>query len=137
MSEEHRCNKCDEKLILNENWTKASMGRYDYTCNTCQNKLRQNWEKTLKGRYIIYQRNAKKRSLSFNLSFFEFINMCIKPCAYCGIKQLYNGVDRVNNEIGYNIKNCSPCCTTCNRMKRCMSVEEFRTHCRSVVNYGN
>jgi hypothetical protein len=35
------------------------------------------------------------------------------------------GIDRINNEVGYSIKNSVPCCGVCNYMKRKFSKEEF------------
>jgi hypothetical protein len=30
----------------------------------------------------------------------------------------YNGIDRVDNEKGYLVENCVPCCFTCNSLKK-------------------
>lgn len=37
----------------------------------------------------------------------------------------YNGVDRINNSIGYVIENCVPCCRQCNRSKDILNQKEF------------
>jgi hypothetical protein len=73
--------------------------------------------------------SASERNLSFNLS---------SSCHYCGtlpIKThggklyngayLHNGIDRVNNNIGYELSNCVPCCMICNRAKNTLSVGDF------------
>ena len=130
------CNKCGITLILNNNWSQASKDRFDYRCDNCKNQARKDYDQSVKGRYLIYYRNAKKRELNFLLSLFDFISLITKPCAYCGETNLYNGVDRVDNTKGYTLDNCVPCCTVCNRMKRCMTVAEFKKHCKKVVNYG-
>jgi len=132
----HYCNKCNLKLQENINWTTAAKKKWDYTCNTCRNIARQNWEHTLKGRYIIYRRNAKKRGLEFSLSLYEFTDIILKPCYYCGKKQLYNGVDRVDNSKGYIKSNCKPCCTICNKMKGTLGEKEFTAHCKKVIENG-
>ena len=38
-----------------------------------------------------------------------------------------NGIDRMNNNIGYEISNVVPCCSVCNKMKSSLSKEEFLT----------
>ena len=37
----------------------------------------------------------------------------------------YNGVDRVDNTIGYNNDNVVPCCKICNNSKATMTIEEW------------
>lgn len=36
-----------------------------------------------------------------------------------------NGIDRVHNQLGYTKENCVACCTTCNMIKRDMSLKDF------------
>ncbi len=85
-----------------------------------------------------YRHSAKKRNFPFTLSFNEFKNIISQDCHYCGIEPLqsrlvkgcngqflYNGIDRVNSEKGYEIDNCVPCCFTCNRAKSKMPYERF------------
>jgi hypothetical protein len=87
-----------------------------------------------------YRRNAEKRGLIFNLSLDEFKILTSKNCFYCGDspyqiqKQrwgtgdyIYNGIDRVNNSLGYVALNCVPCCGKCNFMKSGDSQESFKT----------
>lgn len=73
--------------------------------------------------------------------------MSQKPCTYCGasaskaVKTKYevflaNGIDRVDNSIGYLEGNVVSCCKTCNYMKRDLSVVEFLEHVRNVVTYS-
>ena len=77
-----------------------------------------------------YRRNAEKRGIEFDLSEQEFRSLTEQDCYYCGSPPLasytssgcngdyiYNGVDRVNNELGYIVDNCVPCCKFCNRAK--------------------
>jgi len=77
-----------------------------------------------------YQRGAAQRNLSFELSRSEFDLMTQANCYYCNSGPMgkyrsrssedtyrYNGIDRVNNKLGYITNNCVTCCATCNRMK--------------------
>ena len=38
----------------------------------------------------------------------------------------YNGIDRVDNKIGYTLKNCVTCCKYCNNAKKDNDVDEFK-----------
>lgn len=97
--------------------------------------------------YSRYKRIAEKRNLTFKLSIREFLKLTIQRCYYCNMlpfnilknknghgKYIYNGVDRLNNEKGYTIKNCVPCCKICNRMKLNMSENEFLNHIDKIYN---
>ena len=39
---------------------------------------------------------------------------------------IYNGIDRVDSNIGYIFENCVPCCKLCNMAKKEYPVEEFK-----------
>lgn len=88
--------------------------------------------------FSLYKIAAKRRNLSFNLSFDEFIIFCKQNCYYCGSQSLnkcivegnngefiYNGIDRVDNEKGYSLQNCVTACKICNRAKSIMNKSDF------------
>jgi hypothetical protein len=93
-----------------------------------------------------YAHSAKKRNLSFELSKIEFKQLTKKPCYYCGREPhriikgqgktsgdyVYNGLDRVNNDIGYNIDNIVSCCFDCNSGKRTLSQQDFFAHIKRI-----
>lgn len=94
-----------------------------------------------------YQKSARRRGKPFDLTEDQFRGLTSADCAYCGAppslqsgrspfskngklyrfkgEYTYTGVDRVNNELGYTVSNCLPCCDICNRAKLCMSQREF------------
>ncbi len=39
---------------------------------------------------------------------------------------VYNGIDRLDNALGYTLDNCVPCCKRCNQAKNNMGLKEFR-----------
>ena len=95
-----------------------------------------------------YEENARNRDLGFTLTEDEFRTLVLSNCSYCGAEpQLYgscrgnkltiklNGIDRINNAIGYNPGNCVTCCRTCNRAKFKMSAEDFLAWARKIVAY--
>jgi len=69
--------------------------------------------------YNDYIRSATKRGLTINLQVDDFKAMVVKPCYYCDYfkETEVNGIDRINNDIGYEKTNCVPCCDLCNRLK--------------------
>lgn len=77
---------------------------------------------------------AKKRNFEFHLSYETVLNYISKDCFYCGIKPktlkeaiggniYYNGIDRVDNSIGYVESNCVTCCKQCNLAKHNVNKE--------------
>ena len=94
-----------------------------------------------------YKYGAKTRNLSWEINRDEFINLINGKCDYCGrpptnIRELkgnilsWNGIDRINNKLGYTIKNSIPCCTFCNRAKNNKSKEEFLNMIQKIYNYS-
>jgi hypothetical protein len=63
-----------------------------------------------------YQRNAKRKRISFSLTLEEFQKLTEASCTFCGL-QPSNGVDRKDSRCGYYIENSQPCCKFCNRLK--------------------
>jgi hypothetical protein len=123
----------------------------------CSRKNRSNWKprKDIKKNggsgfnyyYSTYKRNAKKRSLSFELTKDDFFKLTKGDCNYCGSKPknevkysgkkntppyICNGVDRVNNKKGYTIENSVSCCSICNRAKKDLSLEEFNEWIKNI-----
>lgn len=99
---------------------------------------------------LSYEAAAKKRNLQFDLSRKDIESLINKNCFYCGIKPsnikkgklgniFYNGIDRVNNQIGYTCENSVPCCKTCNRAKLEQTKIEFLSWIEKVYthNFGD
>jgi len=64
----------------------------------------------------------------FELSRDEFYKIKCLPCYLCGKKMSLthgNGIDRIDNKLGYLIGNVAPCCATCNYLKRDYNLVEF------------
>lgn len=88
--------------------------------------------------YVSYVRAARDRGLAFELTKDELLAITKRNCYYCGTPPsqisrqkhangayIYNGVDRVDNTLGYTATNCVACCKYCNRMKMNSSLSEF------------
>ena len=53
----------------------------------------------------------------------------------CGGEYKYNGLDRLNSNIGYIESNVVSCCWKCNASKTNMTVNEFKNWIKQVYNY--
>jgi len=102
--------------------------------------------------YTTYQVGAKRRNLSFDLSFEDFCSLIQNNCYYCGSSPILradradlskfrkiipiNGVDRIDSFIGYLTTNVVACCTTCNFAKQQLTVIEFKQWIESLCRYN-
>jgi hypothetical protein len=98
------------------------------------NKKRKIYFKTPKGKYSRYKNAAKKRNISFELTFEQFMTFWQQPCYYTGIPIETIGIDRIDNTKGYTIDNCVSCCEEVNYMKNNMTQEHFINQCIKISN---
>ncbi len=94
-----------------------------------------------------YKSAAKKRDVNFSLTYESFTKCIQKNCNYCSVSPyqkakgwktttktlLYNGLDRINNDEGYDFFNIVPCCGICNRMKSDTPLELFIEHIFKIL----
>lgn len=77
-----------------------------------------------------YLAGARNRGHAWGLSKEDFLRLTAGDCYYCGASPaqrfkppncwsayIYNGIDRVDNALGYVEANCVSCCTSCNKTK--------------------
>ncbi len=96
--------------------------------------------------YSTYKTGAINRGLNFNLTKSELYKIVYSNCYLCtrkpsntlNLKQLnykliYNGIDRIDNNKGYSIDNCKPCCFICNAMKTNHSFDFFISHIKKIL----
>lgn len=99
--------------------------------------------------YKSYEKHAIERGYCFDIDIDFFVGITSGDCYYCGSQPsktikgrrsrssyTYNGVDRVDNNIGYVEENCTSCCTTCNIAKSTQSKEDFLKWIGKVVKYS-
>jgi len=117
-----------------------------YTCNENQAKQDEKRKdrvrnfkneafKNLKRYYKDYIKSATKRGYNITLDFDRFSELVQAACYYCGNKtaQETNGIDRLDNTVGYTKENCVSACWTCNRMKHVSSKEFFIEKCAIII----
>lgn len=97
--------------------------------------------------YGDYRNKARKRGYVFNITFDFFRKLVESVCHYCGKEPsnvrkhrdgrtvIINGVDRVDNSVGYEDHNVVPCCAFCNQAKHTMTKETFLDWIKSVYEF--
>jgi hypothetical protein len=90
--------------------------------------------------YGAYIGSSRSRGLEWGLNREIANKLLTSSCHYCSIPPsrekagsglsgsfFYNGIDRVDNNIGYTPDNCVACCWLCNRAKASMPYDGFIT----------
>lgn len=97
-----------------------------------------------------YKCNAARSGRVFSLNIDQFKELLLGDCVYCGAPPssivkargrfqkdfYYNGIDRIDNALGYTPDNCASCCGVCNLMKRGMPAVDFISHARRVSEFN-
>ena len=85
--------------------------------------------------YNKYKIDSEKRNKVFELSKEEYNNLIHGNCYLCGISptdKRLNGIDRVNNDIGYVLSNCKSCCKNCNYIKKDYDIQEILKKVKNI-----
>lgn len=79
-------------------------------------------------RFSAAKSKAKYKGLLWTLTEEQHIEFLKKPCDYCGgpLPETQIGLDRVDNQKGYELGNVVPCCTKCNFIKGKLEGAGFR-----------
>ena len=138
---ECKCTNCGKIFIKRNDHIKRLVNK-GKGCG-CVNVIREHFGKRIENTlerllFNKYNKGAQNRGYCWELNYEQFISLIYSPCHYCGEKHsnkftntgtkgqlLYNGIDRRDNTIGYQINNCLPACKICNLAKHAMSYESF------------
>jgi hypothetical protein len=150
-----RCSCGSEKRF----WKISSISKQKTCgCGTDSTGLTAKQRRSMLTRMQGYKSGAKKRLLEWELSYEDFVEVSTGNCFYCNsdpkiwdcvsnapsiqkdspnirkedYKIKFNGIDRLNSDIGYVLENVVTCCTNCNRAKSDMSLSEFRSHTEKI-----
>lgn len=139
--------KCDCGTIK---FIDASSLQRDYTksCGCLKNENIAKKSKIWNDKKVFqsYKTRSKMEKKAFDFVYEDFISLIQKQCFYCGKKPsnlsktkycsfVYNGLDRVDNSVGYCFSNCVPCCIECNRMKSNLSQKKFFEHLEKILQH--
>ena len=93
----------------------------------------------IKIHYSNYIRCARDKNLEFEILQEDFDKLVKEPCYYCDVIQErgFNGIDRLDSNVGYTMDNCVSCCKTCNYMKCSLSVDVFLKRLEHILTYNN
>lgn len=136
------CSYCDGRKKL------MPRGSNMKACLYTQDELSYN---SYKRRIEAMNRHETIKHKEWNLSLEEYSKLIHQNCAYCGAIPeekphlnrksnpnehfTANGIDRIDSNVGYTIKNCVPCCTTCNRMKSDLTLSEWKNKMKKILNH--
>lgn len=111
-----------------------------YPCKKCyDNSMRRSdMAPAIKRAFMSLKSNAKARNIEVSISEEEFFEIASTSCNYCGSEPVekkppkkwqqsvfLNGIDRINNSIGYIAGNICSCCEQCNWAKKDLSLKEW------------
>lgn len=143
------CKKCNSIITMRKD---AIVDSTKISCIKCKsNGITPSLKAPMNVYMYYYMSGAKQRHLEWELSKEEFENIVSKDCHYCGedprpLKSLaryhkvdseihVNGIDRIDNEVGYTLNNCVPCCTKCNIMKMKLSKSNFLNQVLKIASH--
>ena len=78
--------------------------------------------------YNEYKRRADNKSLPFEITNDEYVELLANNCYLCGRdggNEFTNGIDRIDNNLGYIMTNVKSCCGSCNYIKKDMGLNEL------------
>lgn len=142
--------------ITNKRTKSCGCIQKEQLANDFKGKVLSYGESSFNALYKNYQSEAIRRGLCWEIDKDYFRDLTKNNCYYCGIEPntrihkktiykgklyygngeyIYNGIDRIDNKLGYTIDNCVPACKICNRAKHSLTLEEFYTWVNRIKKY--
>lgn len=145
---EIRC-RCNELFQMNTQRLKRGISAERLVCGSCSRSKEDRlyfWE----NRFAVFTGNARKRKISCEVSFTEFVKLASKSCTYCGTEPQHreqarqdkrsrkvsgfaSSIDRLDSSAPYVLQNCVPACDLCNKMKTDDSVDAFLSRMERIA----
>ncbi len=103
-------------------------------------------DRALRQLFSVYKSKAKAKGNDWRLTYTDCKKLFRSSCFYCGTPPAslmvtggkrrcsakYNGIDRMDNELGYVPGNVVPCCSTCNFAKNNLPFSTWRRWVRRL-----
>jgi hypothetical protein len=130
------CSICGKTAVI-----KSGKGQDKYKCASQQRETSKKLIRTIHGRFMYSVRKARKKFLEFALTEAEYEQIVLDPCYYCNNElspkvEAGIGLDRLDSNIGYTLKNVVSCCTTCNKIKGdWLTPEETKAAVRAIIEH--
>lgn len=135
----HLCFTCRKEHLRSEmRIDKARKDSHIHQCQPCSASHSKNFRKEnlLQCTLLDYKNNARKRNREFTLTEEQTVELLKSDCHYCGqTPDPLNGIDRMENEIGYTLDNCITACLDCNYRKGQMSYDDFNTWLDKILKF--
>lgn len=133
-------NKEKRKAYYRKNKKRINQRSKDWHAKN-RDKVREHQKKnirTIKARFRTAVKNSERRNKEWKLTLEEFENTIGTPCFYChgyfGKVETGAGLDRLDNEKGYELNNVVSCCFTCNKIKNdTLTTEEAKSVITLVI----
>jgi len=113
-----KCFPSDNKVKIRKVKTKHIISK--------EQKLK--YKANVENRYKVAKSGAERRNKEFKLTIEDYKNLISPICHYCHgfFGEIISGcgLDRIDNNIGYTVDNCVPCCAYCNIVKGSFLTQE-------------
>jgi hypothetical protein len=136
------CLKCGSNfdMFINGNNKKSNKCKkcleyqYNYDLNR-ETTREERYNGSINDIYTNAIRKAEKKEYTFDLCIENYELLIFSDCTYCGgmDDRGFNGLDRMDNNIGYLPENVTPCCMLCNYIKYTHTIDDFILYCRNII----
>ena len=141
---------CGNQIIAEGNDVKSTRIKSCGRCTRISHNKKQDNSGLINTVYLQYKKAAKHRNISFNITKDFFLKTSQENCHYCGITPsrvrtyhrahdtlqfTYNGLDRLNNDLGYEESNIVPSCFICNQAKHQLTKNSFLDWIKRVYKF--
>lgn len=122
-----RCIGCLRELDASQFWVENTTRK---KCKTCRERgktyykrhatpILETFKSNIHHRVLQYLKRARTKNIPVSISEARMMEIMKTPCVYCGYvsKREFGGIDRMDNELGYEEGNVVPCCSWCNYRK--------------------
>jgi len=120
-------------LICGDTFNRINQHNLCMECVPDQKTYCKDYNNTVHGRWQMYKSNAKKRSMSFELTLENFSKFWKNPCSYCGGPIDTIGLDRIDSSKPYILDNVVACCSRCNEMKMASTIEDWVDQMKKIL----